>query len=39
MAVIDLGCLERFCKGDRDRVENYIRLCIDASPGFSRAWR
>lgn len=33
MAVIDLGYLERFCRGDRSRVEKYIRMYIDASPG------
>lgn len=34
MAVIDLGYLERFCKGDRDRMEKYIRLYLDGSPGL-----
>jgi HPt (histidine-containing phosphotransfer) domain-containing protein len=34
MAVIDLGYLERFCKGDRSRMEKYIRMYIDASPGL-----
>ena len=34
MAVIDLGYLERFCKGDRSRMEKYIRLYIDAAPGL-----
>ncbi len=28
----DLGYLERFCKGDRSRMEKYIRMYIDASP-------
>lgn len=32
MAVINLGYLERFCKGDRDRMEKYIRMYLDASP-------
>lgn len=34
MAVIDLGYLERFCKGDRSRMEKYIRMYLDASPGL-----
>lgn len=33
MAFIDLGYLERFCRGDRSRMEKYIRMYIDASPG------
>lgn len=32
MSVIDLGYLDRFCKGDRDRMEKYIRMYIDGSP-------
>lgn len=31
---MDLGYLERFCKGDRSRMEKYIRMYIDASPGL-----
>jgi HPt (histidine-containing phosphotransfer) domain-containing protein len=34
MAVIDLVYLERFCKGDRSRMEKYIRMYLDASPGL-----
>lgn len=34
MAAIDLGYLERFCKGDRSRMEKYIRMYLDASPGL-----
>lgn len=30
----DLGYLERFCKCDRSRMEKYIRLYIDVSPGL-----
>ena len=34
MAAIDLDYLERFCKGDRERMEKYIRMYLDASPGL-----
>lgn len=34
MVAIDLGYLERFCKGDRSRMEKYIRMYLDASPGL-----
>ena len=30
----DLGYLERFCKGDRSRMEKYIRMYLEASPGL-----
>lgn len=34
MAHIDLAYLERFCKGDRARIEKYIRMYVEASPGL-----
>ncbi len=34
MAHTDLGYLERFCKGDRTRMEKYIRMYLEASPGL-----
>jgi hypothetical protein len=34
MANVDLGYLERFCKGDRTRMEKYIRMYLDAAPGL-----
>lgn len=34
MAIIDLGYLEHFCKVDRDRVEQTIRMDLEASPGL-----
>ncbi len=34
MAHTELGYLERFCKGDRSRMEKYIRMYLDASPGL-----
>ncbi len=34
MAHTDLGYLERFCKGDRARMEKYIRMYLEASPGL-----
>ncbi|MBK6830927.1 MAG: Hpt domain-containing protein [Flavobacteriales bacterium] len=34
MAAVDLEYLERFCKGDRSRMEKYIRMYLDASPGL-----
>jgi HPt (histidine-containing phosphotransfer) domain-containing protein len=30
----DLAYLERFCKGDRARMEKYVRMYLDASPGL-----
>ena len=30
----DLSYLERFCKGDRSRMEKYIRMYLEASPGL-----
>ncbi|HMQ76514.1 MAG TPA: Hpt domain-containing protein [Flavobacteriales bacterium] len=30
---IDLGYLTRFCKGDRVRMERYIRMYLDSAPG------
>jgi HPt (histidine-containing phosphotransfer) domain-containing protein len=29
---IDLDYLERFCKGDKGRMERYIRMYLEASP-------
>ncbi|MBK8498356.1 MAG: Hpt domain-containing protein [Flavobacteriales bacterium] len=34
MAATDLGYLERFCKGDRARMEKYICMYLNASPGL-----
>lgn len=34
MAYTDLGYLERFCKGDRSRMEKYIIMYLEASPGL-----
>ena len=31
---IDLAYLERFCKGDRARMEKYIRMYLDGAPGL-----
>jgi HPt (histidine-containing phosphotransfer) domain-containing protein len=28
----DLSYLERFCKGDRSRMEKYIRMYVDGTP-------
>lgn len=30
----DLGYLERFCKGERSRIERYIKMYIEASPAL-----
>ncbi len=34
MVHIDIGYLERFCKGDRTRMEKYIRMYLEAAPGM-----
>lgn len=32
MAYTDLGYLERFCKGDRSRMEKYISMYLQGAP-------
>lgn len=34
MAHTDLDFLERFCKGDRDRMEKYVRIYLDGAPAL-----
>lgn len=31
---IDLAYLERFCKGDKTRMEKYIKLYVDGAPAL-----
>lgn len=34
MSHTDLAYLERFCKGDRARMEKYIRMYLDGTPAL-----